>query len=98
MASNSTQKEDITKQKASELTEVSEISESESEESEEKCKENDNKRKYISSVSEQYISINSTKEEGKQQSQKKPKHKKSKMQEAANNESKDNISFNDSSK
>ena len=60
MASQSSQKEDNTKQKTSELLDVTEVSESEFEDN---CEETVNKRKYVSSVSEQDISINSPKQE-----------------------------------
>ncbi|KAH3724308.1 hypothetical protein DPMN_050124 [Dreissena polymorpha] len=73
MPSNSSQNKDIIKDMTSELLEVSEVSESECDE---KSEEKDNKRKYISRVCEQDISMNSSKEESKKQSKKKTKHEK----------------------
>ena len=90
MASNSPQNKDIIKDMTSELLEVSEVSESECDE---KSEEKDNKRKYISSVSEQDISMNSSKDESKKQSKKKPKHVKNTKQETESNVNKDTISI-----
>ena len=95
MASQSPHKEDITKQKTSELLDVTEVSESDCEEN---CEETVNKRKYISSVSKQDISINSPKRETKKQPKKKPKHEKQEQekqakQETESNENKYNISI-----